>query len=351
MIRTFLQLDQATIDDAVEQRIRSNHADFTQVASNVNLVAFDPLVFGHASLLLGQHPNRFGYDLSMYLSTLDLFFQRTGQGGLLTLGSGSSDFKRRMSEDIGVGLASLFMVMSFQIGWETIAQIPQNRKLSKFTPDFLSFSSDERFVFEAKGTTRPDKVEDIMNKALTQSKSYPEDAQNKFAIVSYFPGSSKQVPPFTFVADPAISDIMLPDRAHALWLHYLKVMEYAGLRQSQAAYAKLLSAVLSAEKKERGAMRSAYMPYEVRGPMAEAKAAYQLESDSAHGLDWQGRAFIGRLLKAEHGEQRVSVFLGVDRAYIARVLALGTDLAILDDLHVEDEREKVSVFADGPCSG
>ncbi len=81
--------------------------------------------------------------------------------------------------------------------------------------------------------------------------------------------------------------------------------------------------------------------------MADAEATYRLESHSAHALEREDRTFVGRRLKAEHGEERASVFLGVDREYVERVLSLSVDLPRSEDQHVEDEREKVSVFSDG----
>ncbi len=348
MIRTFVHLDNATIDSRLEQQIRSNHAGLTRIDGNVNITAFDSLTFGHASLLLGQHPNRFGYDLSMYLSTLRLFFQRTGQGGFLTLASGSSDFKRRMSEDIGVGLASLFMVRSFRIKWETIAQIPQNRKLSRYTPDFLCFTNNgERFVFEAKGTTQSDKIENVMNKALTQSKSYSEDAQNKFAIVSYFPSSGKQVPPFTFVADPAISDILLPDQEHALLLHYIKALEYSGLRQSRAAYEKLLAAAFEIERKGKGTITSMHRSLWLRGEVDKGLAAYEAEIEKGDKVTWKNRVFVGRFLEAKNQGEEITVFLGVDKDLIRQTLSLEPDVHFMAGDRVEDEKQRASIFTDG----
>lgn len=119
------------------------------------------------------------------------------------------------------------MVQSLQLKWETITQIPQNKKLSKKTPDFLGFNLNaERFIYESKGTTQPQTVENVMSKALEQSKGYPETATGKFAIVSYFPTGDKSMPPFTFVADPPISDIFIPDRENSMLLHYTYVLNF-----------------------------------------------------------------------------------------------------------------------------
>ncbi len=348
MIRTFVHLDSATIGSALESQIRSTNTGLAPVDCNIYLATFNPIVFGHASLLLGKNPNRFGYDLSTYLATLELFFRRKPQEGFLTINSGSSDFKKRLAEDIGAGLAALFMVMSFEIGWETISQIPQNRKLSKYTPDFLGLTkNDERFIFEAKGTTQPGAVEGAMSKALTQAKSYPEEAVNKFAIVSYFPSSVKQVPPVTFVADPAISDTFPPGRENSTLLHYAKVLEYAGLAQTRAAYEHLLSIGFDIERKESGAMHSAYKPYLLRGPINEIQTVFSSEVGEENRLSWRDRMFVGWRRSASRRDERLSIFLGVDEKYISRILQLETDIPASEDVHVEDEREIASVFSDG----
>lgn len=133
------------------------------------------------------------------------------------------------------------MVQSLQICWESITQIPQNRKLSKKTPDFLGFnSSHERFIYESKGTTQPQSIEAAMARALEQSKGYPETATGKFAIVPYFPTGSKVTPPFTFVSDPPISDIFLPEKSNSILLHYTYVLKFIGLDNTLQAYENLL---------------------------------------------------------------------------------------------------------------
>jgi hypothetical protein len=46
------------------------------------------------------------------------------------VGITQTDTKKRLSEDLGVALSSLFMAEAFGVTWDTIAQIPQNSKLS-----------------------------------------------------------------------------------------------------------------------------------------------------------------------------------------------------------------------------
>lgn len=60
------------------------------------------------------------------------------------------DHKRKLAEDMGVAVGSIFMVMALGLRWETIAQIPSNAKASKSTPDFLGFDdNDVKRVYEA----------------------------------------------------------------------------------------------------------------------------------------------------------------------------------------------------------
>jgi len=346
MAQTFLHLDPATINGNVKAEIRSNHADLVDIGCDIGIVRFKPIVFCHAVMLLGQFPHRFGYDLSMYLSTVNVFFERTTQDGFIVIGDGSADFKKRMAEDLGVGLASLFMVRGLRLKWKTIAQIPTNGKLSRYRPDFLGFTeNDQRYIYEAKGTTQANKLEEAMVKALKQSKSYSDQALAKFAIASYFPSSGKQLPPFTFVADPPIAALFPPERRLAIMLHYVNVLEYCGFQRTRIAYEALLVEVFAFERKGESLARLSYRPYPIKEKVNEVSKSY--ESEGPATFAWRERVFVGRYLTAKQGDRVASVFLGVDKEHIERILRLEVETPESEDIAFEGTDESISIFSDG----
>jgi len=126
-----VRLDTETIPESVIQNI-NNNKKFKSLSENIYIFEYDDVVFTHALMLLGRNSNRFGYDLQDYLNNVIFRLGKTPNNPHITIDFGSSDFKRRASEDFGVGLSSLFMVELFNLRWENISHIPRNKNISKF---------------------------------------------------------------------------------------------------------------------------------------------------------------------------------------------------------------------------
>lgn len=351
MAKTFVRLDEETISPDLRARILSNNGNLRQVERNVYLFEFDDDVFTHAVLLMGRYPNRFGYDLSLYLHSACCLLRGLNTDGFIVLDRGTTDFKRRASEDLGIAISSLFMVHSFSLKWETISQIPQNRKLSRYTPDFIGFTPEGKaFIYESKGTTRPQAVEATMNKALQQAKSYPENAENKLGIVSYFPNSARALPPFTFVADPRISDIYKPDTIHSLMLHFIKVLEFAGFEETRNSYEDLFRAKIKLEQRVEGVklLLADRATWELKHLIDRVLQTYETERERVEQRQWQGYTFFGRLLEVPSLDGvSVSLFLGVEQRTVATVLRMEASLPSLGEIVGYHREERINVFPDG----
>jgi hypothetical protein len=350
MLRTFVSFDASTIDLDLMQEIYSTNTNLQSIEQNICVFEFDSITFAHALMLLGQNGNRFGYDLSLYLNTVIYFFNNstTAVTGLIVIDKGSSDFKKRISEDLGVAISSLFMVQSLQLKWETITQIPQNKKLSKKTPDFLGFNSNsERFIYESKGTTQPQTVESVMSKALEQSKGYPETATGKFAIVSYFPTGGKSMPPFTFIADPPISDIFIPERENSTLLHYTYVLNFVGLENTLQAYETMLVEKFKLDRQDEQERPLFSLPSNLglQRFQNQTRQAFEQERLSRDAFIWENRTYIGRYLDIPATMNRP--FVGVHLETIEQVLRLDTNIAEFVDARFRSNGEEISIFSDG----
>jgi len=148
-----------SVPEGLRNQVTQNNSSLNSLDDELYSFEFDPVVFTHAWQLLGNSPTRYGNDLSPYLVSTHDFFSHRDRNGLLALTFGTPDFKRRISEDLGASIASLFMVNSFGLKWNTIAQIPENHNLSKTRPDFEGFNeTGERYLYEAKGRSNINNV-------------------------------------------------------------------------------------------------------------------------------------------------------------------------------------------------
>lgn len=352
MIKTFINLDSTTITPALHNQIRTSNSFLSTVEGNLYLFEFSDVVFSHALLLMGQNPNRFGYDLSHYINSTIFFFKNLNASPFIVLATGSSDFKRRASEDLGVGLSSLFMVKSFGLQWETISQIPQNKKIAKLTPDFLGFDKPgNRFIYESKGTTQPDKIETTMNKALAQAKGYPLTTSQKMSIVSYFPSGTKSFPSYTFVADPPapIINIFPPDISHSTMLHYLKVLDYSGFKNTTNIYRDLLRVQFKFDLKgdEEGPYGFDSDRIEADNLREQAVTSFNNELQTQTQFEWHRRTFYGRNITTRIGELPVNIFMGVEPNYVYNGLKSHSEITSAENEFQEGATESVSTFSDG----
>lgn len=351
MTKTFIYLDGETIKDNLKNQISANNNSLKLVENNLYLFEFDDVVFAHALLLMGQHPNRFGYDLSHYISSAVYFFKKLNTDGFIQLAIGSSDFKRRAAEDLGVSVSSLFMVQSFGLRWETIAQIPLNRKFSKYTPDFFGFDHNRnRFIYESKGTTHSEKIELTMDKALQQAKSYPESATNKIGIVSFFPSGKKTFPSFTFVADPpvSISNVFPPDEPHSIMMHYLKVLEYSGFEETRNAYEDLLKAKFKIDRSKEEEFALSYRDeLDLEKLQKQVLTLYRAEVKNRSQYEWREYLFVGRLVKIDLEDVSLEIFMGVEIKTLETILSLNSAIPKFENLKEQREQERNNLFSDG----
>lgn len=306
---------------------------------------FSPAVFLHAYVLPGESPQRFGSDLSLYLATVNAFFAKspTVQTGFVSLvGITQTDTKKRLSEDLGVALSSLFMAEAFGVTWDTIAQIPQNSKLSKKRPDFECFdTAGNRHLFEAKGTTVLAGVDVALTKAIAQVKKYPEASNTKLAIVSFLSTDDRLFPSQTFVVDPpTLPDNIPPTKRVAQLLHGEKILQFAGLSQTGAAYMKALSVKLRAESAGNGQIA----PIE-KGPALSTKLNQEIEQSALQVRQIGNTSYVGRNIFDGLG---VRIFVGATRRQLD-ALALLTDLPTGETYSRPQGDDFHSFFADGTC--
>lgn len=240
-MKTLLRFDARSVASTVISQVLAANPAIRQVDDDVYLYEYAPMVLSNALLLLGQNPVRFGYDISHYLASAALFYSRQNAPQRVAIDFGPSDFKKRMAEDIAIAQSSIFMTASFGVQWQTIAQIPENRKLSRMRPDFEGFdASGNRSLFEVKGTTVTRNAEPAIARGVDQVKRYPESAIRKLVIASYFSCDSRCFPNFMFIIDPEMPDVVLPDRDSAISLHQIKTLEFLKLDEARKHYLDFL---------------------------------------------------------------------------------------------------------------
>ena len=322
--KTMVRLDNDTIDSQVIQNVLTTNQKLSAIDRHIFMFEFDDTVFTHTLMLLGRNSNRFGYDLQYYLNSIGLISKNL-PSEYLTLDIGSSDFKRKASEDFGVGFSSLFMVESFGISWQNISQIPQNTQFSKFTPDFVAMSGEDKYIYESKGTTQANKLSEKIDKALNQSKSYTESTtKNNFAFVSYFPNNRKVFPTFMFIADPPARNFWHMDDWHVLMLHYKNVLEYSHFRETLRIFIELLKQKIKIERLEEEIFSLRYNR-EVRtfeNLKNQLLETFERELENLNDLDFQNLKFVGKVIPVESDGLRVRLFLGVESKVIENVLNL-----------------------------
>jgi len=287
----------------------------THLPDSVRFLAINPAIFTHAYLLLGEQSQRFGNDLTLYLTTVRAFFERADAvGGIAIPTTGDQDFRRRVSEDLGVALAAYFMVQMFGLTWESISQIPQNANLSKKRPDFQGYTTaNARLLFEAKGTTQMANVEKALSKAIGQVKGYPESASAKVAIVSYLNADVRFFPSTSFVVDPpALPDEVKPDAETSRFLHFEKVLQYAGLPVTAKKYVTALSHKLREQHRaEQGELLSVKRVERLEKQQTELKDQFagEFSRTPRPGIRAAETAFVGQLV--EDNTNRLTIFFGV----------------------------------------
>jgi hypothetical protein len=341
MVLQLLKMDDDT-RGLIGKHLPMELTPFSTALQSPYLFHIDPIVFTHAYMLMGTHASRFGYDLSLYLSTVNTFFNRNPLQETIRIPNTSQDAKRRLSEDLGVALASLFMVKALNIQWPTISQIPMNNKLAKKRPDFEGFNTaGKRFLFEAKGTTNPSNVETALGHAIEQVKGYPEEAERKLAIVSFFSTDPRLFDSATFVVDPPLPDIVPPDEETSVLLHYEKVLQFCGYANSAVEYLKLLGRYL---KEERELYKEGISHYAPAPEVTTLTNLIKQEGERFGHRVYKGRAFRGQVLTHEIGKKVCKIFLGIAEDKLFEIQNFFNNSG---EPSQEWQDDGVSVFSDG----
>lgn len=347
-MKIYVKLDKGSIPASLRAVIKSANTNLSHSDDDIYLYTFNPLEFTHAWLLLGSYPSRYGSDLSPYLANTKDFFKRAPASPFLNLDFGSEDFKRKLSEDLGASLASLLMVESFHIEWQTIAQIPKNRTLSKNTPDFEGFTFEgDRYIYEAKGRTNPKSVIPAIEKANSQVKAYPEPAVRKLAIVSYFASDNRAFPSYAFILDPPMPDIIPPDKEHSILLHYIKVFDFIGFTQTKKTFTDFLRAKFTLESSEAESPSKAKWEKKIFSTKQKFDTSYSSERENVERITYNEQSFIGRRLEAFVENEIYTFFCGINEALLNNFCR---DMSVKElpknTLDFGDEI-KTSIFSDG----
>lgn len=305
------------IENAVLSRSDFNGgfcSPISPVHSNTQRVEIDPALYAHVLHLLGNNPTRFTSDLRFYIATVRTFFDGQPQAQLISVPNGAdADFKKRLSEDMGVALASTFMTKAFDIRWESISQIPANSKLSKKRPDFQSFRRGDNvkpYIFEAKGTTLLSSVEKTTSNALQQAKGYPVAAHAKLVLTSYLSADSRYFPSATFVIDPPGPSSEFIDSDISTLMHFEKILQFSGLLKTSVRYISLLSKLIKDGKIRITSIQE--FPYRLRLEAQALRETYEEESLNIQSLSTDNRVFIGQRYEIDDA----TLFFGADKERI-----------------------------------
>lgn len=301
------------VEDAVLKMTGLNASGFSAISpvhQNTRLAEIDPALYAHVYHLLGSNPLRFTKDLSLYMATVQTFFDRQTQSDLIQIPiSADADSKKRISEDMGVALASTFMAAAFDISWDTISQIPANSKLSSKRPDFQSYRLGDKskpYLFEAKGTTVLSSIATATAKAVGQVKGYPVSAHAKLVLTSYLSADSRYFPSTTFVIDPPALTSDYIDSSISSLLHFEKILQFSGLIRTSSLYLRLLSKLLKDGKAGISSIDEA--SYRNRLEARALRDSYDDESRDLQTLSVDNREFLGQRVATDVG----TLFFGAD---------------------------------------
>lgn len=308
------------------------------------------MVIDHAVLLLGEHKARLGFGLWHYLQSASALFSQT-DNGFVGLPDGSAEFKRRFAEDLGVALGSLLMVQTLNVKWETVAQIPTNKKSLKKhakTPDFVAFDhSGRKRVFECKGTTQPHDVDKHRLKAKQQLGDHQEANVSKFATVAYIPAASRLIPPFLFVSDPSVP---LPSMTEAVaaGIHYLKVCEFAGLESLAEPLDTGLAQRLAIEDLIRqGESLKWQIERDFRSQWQQINGVVEQIAQRNDLVEFQGQRFAGEWRDAAEKGNKLRAFTGVSVEQLEKVCGeLGTYPKAVAQFRAPRFQEQSALFSE-----
>lgn len=241
-ITQFVRLDQNTLDPSIYSAFQSSGV-VSHVAADCYKFEFEPIVLHHALQLLSLDPSRYGIDLQDYLAPVVQYYAQHCPSQLTDLAFGTTDFKRRAAENLGAAMAALLMVSVLNVRWESITQIHSAKKQRGRRPDFVGYSLTKGFVFEAKGTSRPQSINKQIKDASDQLKAMPLGGKAKIGFASFFPGEVGRLCPLTQVFDPP-SSAAIPGVEDAVLRHYVHKLSLLELNASMAILSDYVDAKL-----------------------------------------------------------------------------------------------------------
>ena len=349
--KMMVRLDKDTISQNLLNEIENQNSNLINIRNDIYEFEFDGTELLHASLILNNSQANLGYDIGYYLQSAYYILHRLLHypDRYIILDIGPSDFKKRASEDFGVGIAALFMHRSFGINWQNISQVPANQKYSRFRPDFIAVEGNRKFIFEAKGTTQAHKISEFMGKAVQQAKSYSGSAISKLAFVSYFPNSRKIFPSFIFLSDPPIQeDFHELDRWFITMTHYIKILKICGFTRSYQPFIDVIIHKFRLEKEEGWQYRSK-ISKNLKKYIRILSESFSEDCQILEKVQFMDRDFIGKYVaeKVKVGAHEVSVFFGVDEKIINNIISFNVDIPTIENKLIDEDKNKVSVFSDG----
>lgn len=244
-ITQLITLDPTTLNTTICSSFRTC-THLMHVAADCYKFEFEPIVIQHALQLLSFDPSRYGIDLQDYLAPVVQYYSQHSPSQFTDLAFGTTDFKRRAAENLGASLASLLMATVLNVRWESITQIQSAKKQRGRKPDFVGYSDSSGYLFEAKGTSRPQTMGKQIKDASDQLKSLPLGGRGKIGFASFFPGEIGRLCPSTHVFDPP-SNTIVPERGDAVLRHYVHKLSFLELNQSMALLSDYMDAKLLSE--------------------------------------------------------------------------------------------------------
>jgi hypothetical protein len=349
--KSIVKFDEDTISNDLIDMILSNNKYLSRTDDQLFSFEFDESTFLQAFLLLESNSDRFGDDLQDYLNSVVYRLRKIPYNEYIVIDIGDTGFKKRASECFGVGLSSLFMVESFKIQWQNICQIPQDRQLSRFTPDFLAYDSINTYIYESKGTTDPSSISQKMKKALEQSKSYRFlGANNYFGFVGYFPNNRNNIPTSLFIADPPIDNAIHFDDWHVKMFHYKNVLEYSNLKQTLPIFINLLKEKIRLELKQNQRNNGSLSDEDFREfekLQKKLTTTFGNEYKILDKLEYQNKEFIGKNFEFKYDLNVLKMFLGINSDIIKDIINLQSESNFLENSYHEENDKQISIFSDG----
>lgn len=311
---------------------------------------FDLSDFQHAIEILSQvPPNRSVPHLKPYIQHAKADF-----GELASLSEyfhkfNDEDLKRNTMENIGVGLASLFMNKSFRIDWRDMSHIPKEhfpkgKKVKR--ADFIGFRGDLRYYFEAKGRTSKSSVSSAITNAKLQLRNIRFTAETKMAFVSYIPCDNLDFPPTLFVSDPPVDEGIDLDINMVRMLHYQNILNYSGFSVTSQTYAKLIRKFTKKKQMEFEGLSNKVSMRPIERSLKTLQKEFDRESTSMEMRTINNSRFIGTSARYETLDEGYTFFRGVNFEIIRKAVILDYTFDQLKD-EVIVENGKASIFSDG----